>query len=244
MPSLIPKHPLQKLPSPDRGVSAFVHLIGLSSFAYSWKFLFENEHLANDAYGWHFAFLTVIGLFLSTLTFVAGLVADITLSRRLFLVKNMLSVCSAPLEVLISVLYWGLRLYDKHLVIPEGHSISLEADLNFHLVPFVVMLIDLLFLSPPWTITAVPAMALSGCLAVAYWFWVEKCYQENGWYPYPIFELLDTKGRIGLFAVSALLMTANTLTLKHLYGRVNGFGRSERSEARPGDVKKGDYHRK
>lgn len=63
-------------------------------------------------------------------------------------------------------------------------------------------------------------------------------------YPYPIFELLDTKGRIGLFAVSALLMTANTLTLKHLYGRVNGFGRSERSEARPGDVKKGDYHRK
>lgn len=55
------------------------------------------------------------------------------------------------------------------------------ADLNFHLVPFVVMLVDLLFLSPPWTITAVPAMGLSGCLAVAYWFWVEKCYQENGW---------------------------------------------------------------
>lgn len=26
MPSLIPKHPLQKLPSPDRGVSAFVHV--------------------------------------------------------------------------------------------------------------------------------------------------------------------------------------------------------------------------
>lgn len=36
--------------------------------------------------------------------------ADVTLSRRLFLIKNLMSVCCAPMEVLISVLYWGLRL--------------------------------------------------------------------------------------------------------------------------------------
>jgi hypothetical protein len=65
---------------------------------------------SNQAYGWHFQYLTVIGLSLSTVTFAVALLADVTLSRRLFLVKNLLSVCSAPLEVLISVLYWGLRL--------------------------------------------------------------------------------------------------------------------------------------
>jgi hypothetical protein len=43
------------------------------------------------------------------LTFVCGWLADITLSRRLFLVKNALTVCIAPLEVLISLLYWGIR---------------------------------------------------------------------------------------------------------------------------------------
>lgn len=41
--------------------------------------------------------------------------------------------------------------------------------------------IDLLFLSPPWTITALPAMGVSSILAFSYWFWVEQCYKHNGW---------------------------------------------------------------
>jgi hypothetical protein len=65
---------------------------------------------SNEAYGWHFQYLTVIGLALSTLTFAFALLADLTLSARLFLVKNLLSICSAPMEVLISVLYWSLRM--------------------------------------------------------------------------------------------------------------------------------------
>ena len=67
-------------------------------------------HPSNEAFGWHFQYLTVIGLGLSTLTFACGLLADVTLSQRLFLAKNLLSVCSCPMEVLISVLYWGLRM--------------------------------------------------------------------------------------------------------------------------------------
>ena len=64
---------------------------------------------SNESYGWHFQYLTIIGLALSTLTFTFGLLADITLSRRLFAAKNALSVASAPIECLISILYWGLR---------------------------------------------------------------------------------------------------------------------------------------
>jgi hypothetical protein len=52
---------------------------------------------------------------------------------------------------------------------------------SFHVVPAVVMLADLLLLSPPWTITAAPALALSGAIAFGYWFWIEKCYQHNNW---------------------------------------------------------------
>ena len=43
------------------------------------------------------------------MTFATGLLADLTMSRRLFVLKNVLSVGSAPMEVLISVLYWTLR---------------------------------------------------------------------------------------------------------------------------------------
>lgn len=97
----------------------------------------------NEAYGWHFQYLTVIGLSLATLTFVVGLLADLTLSARLFLLKNILSLCSAPMEVLISILYWGLRLVsllclylgsniltrqvDERLVVPDWAVIPLHA---------------------------------------------------------------------------------------------------------------------
>jgi hypothetical protein len=42
-------------------------------------------------------------------------------------------------------------------------------------------------------------------------------------YPYPLFTMLDTTQRIGLFSVSALLMAVVTAMLKWLYGRVNGY---------------------
>lgn len=199
--------------------------------------MIENPNHANEAYGWHFQYLTVIGLTLATVTFAIGLLADITLSPRLFLAKNLLSICSTPLEVLISILYWGLRLIDTRLVIPDWAYIPLNADLSFHAVPAIVMLIDLLLLSPPWTITIFPAIGLSSTIAFGYWFWIERCYAHNGWYPYPIFERLPTEGRIGLFALSAVVMAFSTSTLKWLYGRVNGYGTSTRATSRPGAVK-------
>jgi hypothetical protein len=53
--------------------------------------------------------------------------------------------------------------------------------LSFHVTPALVMLFDLLLLSPPWTITVAPALALSTLIAFGYWFWIELCYQNNGW---------------------------------------------------------------
>ncbi|KAE8381128.1 hypothetical protein BDV26DRAFT_279071 [Aspergillus bertholletiae] len=202
------KHPLQRIHSPSRGFSALVHLLGLTSFIWSFKYMHENPNHANEAYGWHFQYLTVIGLSLSTLTFAIGLLADVTLSARLFLIKNLLSICSAPLEVLISILYWGLRV----------------VNISFHAIPSIVLLIDLFLLSPPWTISIVPALSLSGAIAFGYWFWIERCFSYNGWYPYPIFEQLPFEGRVGLFALSAVVMALSTGTLKWLYGHVNGFG--------------------
>ncbi|KAJ5761216.1 hypothetical protein N7520_008372 [Penicillium odoratum] len=237
---LIEQHPLQRLPSPSRGLSALVHITGLASFLWSFKFMHDNPNRADEAYGWHFQYLTVIGLTLSTLTFAVALLADITLSRRLFLVKNLLSVCSAPMEVLISVMYWGLRLIDERLVVPDWAVIPLHADIGFHATPSIVMLVDLLFLSPPWTITALPSLGISGTIAFGYWFWVEQCFLYNGWYPYPLFEQLSTVGRIGLFSLSAVVMAMSTVTLQWLYGRVNGFGTGIPSQSRPGDIKRKD----
>lgn len=135
----------------------------------------------------------------------------------------MLSVASAPLEVLISLLYWGLWALDPKLVIPDWAPVlPLSADLSFHAVPAVALVVDLVFFSPPYTVGVVPAFGLSSVIAVGYWFWVEECYRHNGYYPYPIFDALDNTGRVGLFVGSAAVMTVSTVCLKWVYGRVNG----------------------
>lgn len=197
--------------------------------------LTQRPRNSNESYGWHFQYLTIIGLALSALTFTFGLLADITLSRRLFAVKNALSVASAPIECLISILYWGLRAIDTSLVLPPWAPILLlRDDFSFHLIPALSLVLDLLFFSPPYTIAALPALGLSACIAFGYWFWIEQCYAYNQFYPYPIFDVLSTPGRVGLFAASAGLMALATGALGWLYGVVNG---REARRARSGNVK-------
>jgi hypothetical protein len=191
----------------------------------------NNPHLSltitqnpiNASYGWHFQFLTIIGLSLSTLSFLSGLLADLTLSPSLFLAKNALAVTAAPMEVLISILYWGLRAIDEKLVVPEwAPKLPLFNDLGFHALPAIVLIVDLLLFSPPWTIAVVPAIGLSSVIAAGYWWWVEKCYEVNKFYPYPIFDEVGFEGRVALFVGSAVVMSGATILLSWLYGVVNG----------------------
>lgn len=232
--NFVHRHPLQRLPSPSRSISAAIHALGIASFSYSFDYLTRHPNHINQAYGWHFQYLTIIGLTLAMLTFVVGLAADLTLSRQLFLLKNIFSITAAPMETLITFLYWGLRSIDPELVVPKELALPLPSDMSFHLTPTLLLLIDLLFLSPPWAISALPAFGLSLAIAFIYWFWIEICYTQNGFYPYPLFELLNTPQRVGLFVGSAAVMGLSTLVLKLLYSKVNGV----EVESVPGKVKK------
>ncbi|KAI2616603.1 FAR-17a/AIG1-like protein [Hypoxylon sp. NC1633] len=222
------RHPLQRFTSPSRQVSMLLHSAGIASFTASFNFLATWDTPMSAAFGGHYQFLTIIGLTLASCTFVVGLLADVTLSPRLFELKNILSVCSAPLEVLISILYWGLCAIDKSLVFPPDFQLEFLPDFGFHAAPALFLAIDLLFLSPPWTIHGYSALALSEFLAFLYWFWVEYCFSHNGWYPYPIFGILNTWQRALLFTFSASLMTGSTMILKWTYGRVNGIEKFEK----------------
>ncbi|KAI0387259.1 FAR-17a/AIG1-like protein [Hypomontagnella monticulosa] len=216
------RHPLQRLASPSRQLSMLLHLAGIASFSASFRFLGTWDTPMSNSFGGHYQFLTIIGLSLAQCTFIVGLLADTTLSPQLFQLKNILSVCSAPLEVLISILYWGLCAIDKSLVFPPEFQLDFLPDFGFHAAPAIFLAIDLLLLSPPWTVNAYSALALSEALAFLYWFWVEYCFSHNGWYPYPIFGILSTWQRALLFTFSASLMTGSTMLLKWTYGKVNG----------------------
>ncbi|KAL2883634.1 hypothetical protein SGCOL_000778 [Colletotrichum sp. CLE4] len=176
------KHQLQRLQSPSRSASLLLHVTGIVSFIASFNFLNGLTHDISMGFGGNYQHLTNIGLILSFVTFVTGLLADLTLSPSLFAVKNALATTAAPLEVLISILYWGIRSIDKRLLIPEGFELHWLPDVGFHLVPAVVLSLDLVLFSPPWTIRAYSAMAISMIFAFLYWGWVELCFSRNGWY--------------------------------------------------------------
>ncbi|KAF2090677.1 hypothetical protein K490DRAFT_34749 [Saccharata proteae CBS 121410] len=237
-PGLVKRHPLQRLESPSRDISALIHALGLCSFAYSFNYLIFHPNPVNEAYGWHLQFLTCCGLSVATLTYVIGFLADLTLSRSLFFAKNILALTSAPLECCISILYFTIKAIDpKLLQHPELPDLEPLADFSFHAMPAILLTIDLLYLSPPWTLSALPALGVSSSIATAYWFWVEQCYQHNGYYPYPLFGKLETPKRILLFFGAAAIMTSSTLALKALYGVVNGVG-EDRLKERSGGIKK------
>lgn len=90
------------------------------------------------------------------------------------------------------------RQIDPKLVLPDwAPRLAVTADVSFHAVPSLSLVVDLLFFSPPYTIAFLPALGLSVFIAFGYWFWIERCYQFNKFYPYPIFEMLNTPQRVG-----------------------------------------------
>ena len=175
-------HPLQRLASPARSASLLLHAAGISSFAASFVYIMRFPQMPAGSVGGDFQFLTILGLALSLVTFSVGLVADLSLTRQVFEAKNFLAICVAPLEMLISVLYWSLCAIDRDLLYPPGLDLSppLLPDIGFHLAPAAFLTLDLLLFSPPWTIRGQEAMILSLCIAFFYWIWVEYCFSYNG----------------------------------------------------------------
>ncbi|PNY25226.1 Membrane protein [Tolypocladium capitatum] len=227
------QHRLQRLASPAPSFSLLLHLLGIASFGRSFYFLTTWETPFTHAYGWHFQFLTIIGLGAALVSFALGALADMTRSPAFFQAKNAVSVLATPLEAVISVLYWGIRAIDPDLLIQEGFDLPLLEDVGFHLAPVVFLTLDHVLLSPPWTMPAYGTMALSTVLAFGYWYWVELCFTKNGWYPYPLFALLSTLQRVLLFVFSAALVTVSSGLLKRIYASINGYDEARREPHKP-----------
>lgn len=166
---------------PSRFPAALFHAFGVASFIYSFYLLTTWKTIFTDAFGWYFQLLTVVGLATSLLVFTFGVLADLTLSNVFFDAKNTMSILVTPLEVVISVLYWSIRVYDSSLLRPGALDIDPLLDIGFHLAPAVLLSLDFIILSPAWKITARGMMPLSVALALVYWCWIELCFQRNGW---------------------------------------------------------------
>jgi hypothetical protein len=245
-------HALQRLTSSPRSVSFIIHVTGLLLFATSFSWLPNITNPVHNGFGGHYQFLTFIALTMSAITFGLGLLADVLRDEHIFALKNTLSVCATPLEVLVSILYWPLRVYDKILVMPHGYELPFIPDFGFHAMPAIMLALDFMLLSPPSSIKAYNAMTLELMLVFLYWGWIEYCFSINRWwdiltarrvlvtmvdttyrYPYPLLALLSTWQKLFLGVVCVALMTCSTMVLKWVYGRVNGVEEFRKGDFNP-----------
>lgn len=136
-----------------------------------------------------------------------AIMKDLLPQMKVFdLIKNSLGIVSVPLEGLISVLYWGLRAYDPKLLVPPDprYQIPLVMDLSLHALPAFLLWIDFLFLSPPFSATSRPIL-LSGLLTTAYAYWMERCAQINGNFPYPFLGDMQPLHRAVFYSACAVV---------------------------------------
>ncbi|KAM0412841.1 hypothetical protein ACHAPD_007888 [Fusarium lateritium] len=169
------------MPTTIASPRALFHALGMSSFTFSFYLLTTWDSNYSRSFGWYFQLLTVVGLALSLVTFSLGLIADLAPGSIISEAKDAIAVLATPLEVLIAVLYWSIRMHDPSLLMPEDLIIDPLPDLGFHLVPAVLLILDFVLWSPRATITTRSMMSLSTVLAVVYWCWIELCFYKNGW---------------------------------------------------------------
>jgi FAR-17a/AIG1-like protein len=122
------------------------------------------------------------------------------------------------------MLYWSIHFYDRTLLVDPAVApqLPLLADMSFHLVPTLVLLVDTLFFSPPWETHALSALMYFSVFAAGYWMWIEHCFSYNNFYPYPMMGLMNNQQRALLFAFATLLCWSSFLTVRLIYRTVNG----------------------
>ncbi|KAK7204624.1 FAR-17a/AIG1-like protein [Myxozyma melibiosi] len=188
------------------------------------KYVFELDTFINRSYGGQLQFLTILGVVFSYITVTIGLMGHIMDSQSLIATKNRFLLIAAPVEVLISVLYGSIFLYDKKLLVPDNIDAVLPplVDFGLHGAPSILLLVDYFVFTSNWIIHPAATFVLYSSLGVGYWFWTQKTYAMNGFYPYPLLEIVTTPQRIGIFAVSIIILFSIYLTLRKIHMAIHG----------------------
>jgi hypothetical protein len=112
-------------------------------------------------------------------------------------------------------MYFTLISISQDLLKPEDIPFELPVmlDLALHLLPTVVLWIELLVFTPHFRYTSYHLILLA-LFTVGYSSWMELCFSKNGFWPYPFLAFLDGTQRLilyaGAFALTVVFYHAGT----------------------------------
>ncbi|GAA5859325.1 hypothetical protein JCM8547_001985 [Rhodosporidiobolus lusitaniae] len=204
---------------PRTPLSILLHLFAFASLSWSFRYLYTPGPLTDfmaQSFGGRWQFLTILSLAASWLTFAFSLLYDLLPLPLFARLKTSFAVLAVPVEGFVAAGYWGLTLYDPSLLNPPSAEfrLPLGVDMSIHGLPALYLWLDFLLFSPRFP-SRVRPLSLALIVTLAYSLWMELCASKNGAFPYPMFDALELKYRLGVYVVSVPLVVG-------LYGAANG----------------------
>lgn len=190
-------------------IGIYLCIYGSSSTNYSE----EYRQLLNSYTAYRFQFLTIIGLYLTLFTLTIILLHQtiaLIFKRDLQLIRSFSTFLLAlilPIELLITLTFWTLYLYDPSVIISEivlkTTGIGLFQNLCMHLIPVILLIIEVLSFRLERRNSHVVVLCVFG--AAYYLFARSIAVRENKWaYPF-----LDNRSEsVRVLIVSFLTLVA------------------------------------
>ncbi|EPY49449.1 fungal protein [Schizosaccharomyces cryophilus OY26] len=206
--------------SSTRFKSFLLHSIATASILWSFNWVEKNGDLdIRNSYGSYFQHLTMLSLAGTLLTMVVSLLADITNLKVFYKIKPAFLYVVCPLESIVTVLYWSIVMYDRSLLIPKTRPVQLPLnfDLSVHLMPTIYCLIDYFCFSTPFQLSFKLSIVMYLTVAFSYMWWVEKCYEVNKFYAYPILAILRPIEKGVLYGTACVLSLLSYIVLKAVH---------------------------
>lgn len=168
-------------------------------------------------FGGQMQFLTVIALFLTSITLGMNQFTSFTN------VTYDLLVLSTTVETIVTVYYWILFHYNRGWLYPKNMApIPFFVDIFLHFLPAVALWMELLTTVKLHRVSKKHIYVIA-LFSICYMFWAEFCYNRNGYYVYPILSLLDFKGKIVVTVATtmvAIFIYVISVQLHTVYGNV------------------------
>lgn len=166
-------------------------------------------------------FLTNLSLAISLVVFGLGVVAHATKSLKLFAIKNAIHPVALVLELVVTLVYWPLRLVFIGLLVsdPSRKMIPMFVDMCLHLVPGVALVVDFFCFMPRLTVNNRDSFCVCMLLTFMYWAWLKRLIdvEGGGQYPYNFMNVEKELHRVGIFAVVGMVGFGAFLFLRQLY---------------------------
>lgn len=192
----------------DSSVYFLFNLLGLvvtvTACTAIFKVILPNE-LASAG---HIQFLTNLSLLFTIFTILSNILTILVPSSLVNYVNIYMNAISIILETLVALIYWSLRIFFIHLIVPKGvteeNFIPVHTDVAVHLFPITFLSLDYYFIKyQNFNIPTINVLLIVTALTSAYWFLLEYLIVPPASYPYPFLNVA-TQERLVIFAFVAL----------------------------------------